>query len=429
MVDVTTEALQTVKNALANFQSDIDGISIRSANNADDIIEECKVHIRQTKAEIARVEAQITVLNKQIIDLEAKIDQTTNQYNALLARIPQLENSIRSLDSKISALYLQVSSLRSKLANADDAGIRHQIQGQINNLMHQISKCETERNRTENELRDSEEKKNELQQVISSEKAQNEQCENELSVQKSRCNKMKDKHERLNTVYSRVEADLNAYIVATKKFEVNASERIQGNTSAVEKCMDSIERYLSLNIGTQSSNANRNTSSQIASGISYSAQVMSCRQGEYHYETGNNNLRHAFGQLSLVAQSERQRNQIAQSSAGGVRRRTDDDGGHLIGARFGGTPNSENLFPQNMHLNRSGYRALESQWANLLENNNQVFVDIYTSASSDQMREDTIYGSYTVVSLTGEQFTETFSFTNENTETQENWENDVFVND
>lgn len=248
MVDVTTEALQAVKNALANFQSDIDGISIRSANNANDITEECKVHIRQTKAEIARVEAQITVLNKQIIDLEAKIDQTTNQYNVLLARIPQLENSIRSLDSKISALYSQVSSLRSKLANTDDAGIRHQIQGQINNFMHQISKCETERNRTENELRDSEEKKNELQQVISSAKAQKAQCENDLSVQKSRCNKMKDKLERLNSAYSRVETDLNAYVTAIKKFERSSVDKVGNNNSSIDKCLEHIEQYLSTSL-------------------------------------------------------------------------------------------------------------------------------------------------------------------------------------
>ena len=65
MVDVTTEALQTVKNALATFQSDIDGLSMRATNNADDITEECKNHIKQTKAEIVQVEAQIEALNKK----------------------------------------------------------------------------------------------------------------------------------------------------------------------------------------------------------------------------------------------------------------------------------------------------------------------------------------------------------------------------
>lgn len=84
--------------------------------------------------------------------------------------------------------------------------------------------------------------------MINSAKSQKAQCENELSVQKNRCNKMKDKLERLNTTYSRVEADLNAYVAATKKFEGNASEKTQSNTSAVEKCMESIEQYLSTSL-------------------------------------------------------------------------------------------------------------------------------------------------------------------------------------
>lgn len=192
--------------------------------------------------------------------------------------------------------------------------------------------------------------------------------------------------------------------------------------------LQAVRDYEQITLGAAHSSGNSSTYSQPESGISHSVQVMSCAPGEYHYETGEHNARHAFGQLRLVPQSERHRNQTAQSSAGGERRRSDDDGGHLIGARFGGSANSENLFPQNLHLNRSGYRALESEWADLLENNNQVFVDIYTSASNNQMREDAIYGSYTVISPNGSRYTEGFSFANENAETQANWENDVFIN-
>ena len=249
MVDVTTEALQTVKNALSTFQSDISGLSMRATDNADDITEECKSKINLTKTEIAQVETQIAILNKQISNLEAKIEQATNQYNALLARIPQLENNIRSLNSRISALNSQIASLRSQLANTEDDDERQQIQEQINALSRQVSQCEAERSQLESELQNSEQKKAELQQTINSAKSQKAQCESELSTQKNRCNKMKDKLERLNTTYSRVELDLNAYVAATKKFEGNASERTQSNTSAIEKCMKSIEEYLSINIG------------------------------------------------------------------------------------------------------------------------------------------------------------------------------------
>ena len=71
MVDVSTEALQTVKNALTTFQADIEGIALRSANNADAVMQECKAHIGQAKSEIAQVEGQMVALEKQIADLDA----------------------------------------------------------------------------------------------------------------------------------------------------------------------------------------------------------------------------------------------------------------------------------------------------------------------------------------------------------------------
>lgn len=426
MVDVTTEALQTVKNALSTFQSDIDGLSIRAVSDSDDITEDCNNHIKQTKEEITQVEMKIMILNNQIADLEEKLEQATSQYNALLISVQQIENNIYSLNSKILTLNSQIVSLRSQLANAEDDECQ-QIQDQINALNYQVSQCEAERSHLDYELKSSEQCKVELQQIINSTKSKKSQCESELYLQKKRCNKMKDKLERLNVIYSRIESDLNAYVVATKKFENQALGKTQKNLNSVDKCIEHIEQYLSISCSKTVSNSSV-SGSYPTSGISHSTEILSCAPGEYHYESGTNNTRHAFGQLKLVDKSDRHRSQSAQSSAGGTRRRYDDDGGHLIGARFGGAPNSENLFPQNLHLNRSGYRSLESQWANLLNNNCQVFVDIYTSASSDQMREDAIYGSYTVISPTGDRYTECFSFANENTETQNCWEEDVFAN-
>lgn len=206
-------------------------------------------------------------------------------------------------------------------------------------------------------------------------------------------------------------------------------------TSELHNCLSnlnllssSIMEYEQVSLGTVVGNSRSEVFGARSSGPAHSPQVMACSPGEYHYEFGGNNSRHAYGQLRLVAQGDRHRNQSAQSAAGDTRRREDDDGGHLIGARFGGASTSENLFPQNMHLNRSGYRALENEWAGLLDNGYQVYVDVYTSASNNQMREDSIYGSYTVISPSGEQYTEGFSFANENTETQDAWEEDVFIN-
>ena len=54
MADISAEALQTVKSALNTFQTDISGLSLRSANYADSIIKECKGQLLQTKSEITK---------------------------------------------------------------------------------------------------------------------------------------------------------------------------------------------------------------------------------------------------------------------------------------------------------------------------------------------------------------------------------------
>lgn len=161
-------------------------------------------------------------------------------------------------------------------------------------------------------------------------------------------------------------------------------------------------------------------------GNAKSAEVQACSPGEYHYISGPNNTKCAYGQLKHIPTEERVRNNVAQREAGGDRRREDDDGGHLIGARFGGSPDSENLHPQNRDLNRWGmYKELENKWAEELENGNKVFVHISVSASSQGNREDAIYGSYVVEKTDGSRIFDSFSFENENAETQESWEREI----
>lgn len=138
--------------------------------------------------------------------------------------------------------------MRSQLANTEDDNERQQIQEQINVLSRQVSQCESERSQLEIDLQNYKQRKAELQQAINSTKSQKFQCESELSIQKNRCNKIKDKLERLNTTFSRVEGDLNAYVAATKKFEGNSLDKVKHNTTAIEKCMESIEHYLSTSL-------------------------------------------------------------------------------------------------------------------------------------------------------------------------------------
>lgn len=57
------------------------------------------------------------------------------------------------------------------------------------------------------------------------------------------------------------------------------------------------------------------------------------------------------------------RSQTSQRQAGGVERRTSDDGGHYIAARFNGPTEAFNHFAQDANFNRGRYRVLEDEWA------------------------------------------------------------------
>ena len=70
------------------------------------------------------------------------------------------------------------------------------------------------------------------------------------------------------------------------------------------------------------------------------------------------------------------RDTSAQLKEGGEFRRDTDEGGHLIGSRFGGSGELNNLIAQNRFINRSAYKTFENAWADELERGNDVHVKI-----------------------------------------------------
>lgn len=134
----------------------------------------------------------------------------------------------------------------------------------------------------------------------------------------------------------------------------------------------------------------------------------------------------ASGQLTLT---EGERNLYAQRTVGGEDRHKTDDGGHLIGTRFGGSPEKENIDAQDSNLNRGGYKTLENQWENNLKNGDKVYVNVETYKSNSSDRPDCYSGYYIVEDSSGNRKIETFSYQNENRETQKSWSDTVEEND
>jgi len=98
------------------------------------------------------------------------------------------------------------------------------------------------------------------------------------------------------------------------------------------------------------------------------------------------------------------RNPYAQRTVGGADRMPTDDGGHLIGKKFNGSGQIDNLAPQNSGINRSGgeWYKMEQNWAGALKEDSSVKVDISPNYSGGSIRLDNFKVNYWI---DGEKFT------------------------
>lgn len=248
MVNVTIEALQTVKNAMNVFKADIDGISKKSNAKIEKILGDCKAKVSKAKQDIVNTETKIQGLEKEMDFYESKILEINKELNYLESSIPDIHSKIHEIYNEISNYKLQISLLRSQLSDTEDDSRRQQIQSQINAIEGEIHSCELYRIQLETQAKNAEIKKTELQGELSLRKSDKLKCETELCSEKNRCNNQKNKLERLNTAFSKVESDLMVYINTIKKFEASSVSRTGNNISSVDKCISSVDDYISASI-------------------------------------------------------------------------------------------------------------------------------------------------------------------------------------
>lgn len=151
--------------------------------------------------------------------------------------------------------------------------------------------------------------------------------------------------------------------------------------------------------------------------------------GEYTYTTTEYG-KSARGQLQTTDSPQRDSN--AQRTAGGEERRGRDDpygvddGGHLIGARFAGAPGKENLTAQDRNLNRGAYKSMENEWADRIDKEDKVFVQV-DGFNANGGERPTNYMGHVITETVGPHGEKTreleyISFNNESRQEQEEWE-------
>lgn len=137
--------------------------------------------------------------------------------------------------------------------------------------------------------------------------------------------------------------------------------------------------------------------------------------GYYYRKNEYGQILEASGKLRLETG---ERNQYAQREAGGSYRHSEDDGGHLIGTRFGGSGEADNLIAEDRSINRGAYKSLENEWAEELNSGHDVRVSVEPVYHGESLRPDIITAK---TEIGGENGTKVdyFSVTNENLEMDE----------
>ena len=112
---------------------------------------------------------------------------------------------------------------------------------------------------------------------------------------------------------------------------------------------------------------------------------------DYKYKTDEDSRITSFqtDNLQLTEREERLTHNSKSLDKGEL-----DDAGHLIGDRFGGSPELDNIVSQNLHINRSEYKTMENEWADAINNGSHVEVAgdlIYDDDSSRPSSFDVFY--------------------------------------
>ena len=143
--------------------------------------------------------------------------------------------------------------------------------------------------------------------------------------------------------------------------------------------------------------------------------------GVYEYGSNDDAL-YARGALALKSA---ERSPKDQREAGGAFRRDksspygEDDGGHLIGARFGGSGKAENLTAQDRNLNRGTFKNQENVWEEHLRQGDKVFVHIETDKGN---RPNAYFGYAIYEKEDGTRIPDFFHYVNESRAEQDKWE-------
>lgn len=121
---------------------------------------------------------------------------------------------------------------------------------------------------------------------------------------------------------------------------------------------------------------------------------------DYIYETDDLGRISKFETDNLQLTTREQRLKHNPNTPG---KQSGDHAGHLVGDRFGGSPDIDNLVSQSSDVNLSKYKKIENEWERAIKDGKKVKVDVDIKYDGDGLRPSKFDVKY---EIDGESFSE-----------------------
>lgn len=244
---VSIEALQDVKKALNGFSADISGIAFRIEKRVNETLYSGQKSVNQAEAAVNESLMMERELSRQLETITAELSRVEDEYQQCLSKIDFLTGRIDGIRKEIGYLNGDVASARSGMQSAqasNDQASVNRYSDQIRTLEMQISRMESECQA----LTAQKSAENNRRQMLYTQRQNlsNRQraCREKLDSERSRLICRESKRDRLKQAYWNMERELQAYVSAAKALEYSSNHVAERNISAVQKCIQSIEKYL-----------------------------------------------------------------------------------------------------------------------------------------------------------------------------------------
>lgn len=251
MVSVSLEALKIVQSALKDFSTDITSLSYQTGHTAEEILNDGKKQIQQTKDDISKLETEIHRLSVMIEELEERIEDCEHQKYKLAEEQDRLEREIVRADDQITYTARAINSLTSQLHSLDENerdALEPAILGKIRELESQKAELEVFVKQANRDAAEMERKQLSLQRTIDESKEEKNKLEIKRNTERRRCDRMKTKLQNMEFEFRRVESYLNDYLSAVRRFVSNSEDAAGTSASAIDICISSIDEYMSIDL-------------------------------------------------------------------------------------------------------------------------------------------------------------------------------------